>query len=193
MTEGMFDLIGQYEAFIVMTHVAAKDAAVVLPPEFELVPPANTPNGMHPVMYSFGKHRHVHPVTMSPYEYDYDEALVGLPHVAIKGRKSGPCFHMTDVRLNNTLAKDIGVLLGFPKHMASIANGDNSYGISNRSGALLEAEMHLDGGKFDDHHKHFPLIAEMMQQPVISKTKLGQIITTKFTFDTSRAFMFAAR
>jgi hypothetical protein len=193
-TNGTFDIVGQYEAFIVVTHVDAGVAAATLPREFELVPPPGTPKGMHPVMYSFGKHRHVHPDGIKVYEYDYDEALVGLPHVAIRGtgKGSSECFHMTDVRLNNKLATDIGRVLGFPKHMATITNTDVAYEIRDRSETLLTATVHLDGRQFKADHPHFELISKMMQQPVLSKSA-GKIITTHFAFNTAQAFMVPAR
>jgi hypothetical protein len=190
-----FDIVGQYEAFIVMTHVDAKTAAATLPSELELAPPAGTPMGMHPVMYSFGKHRHVHPDALKVLEYDYDESLVGLPHVAVRGAGGAlqACFHMVDVRLNNKIAKQLGDLLGFPKHMATIGNHDTSYRIHARTVPLLSVKMRLDGRKFKDDHRHFGLIARMMQQPVVSRSKIGRIIITEFTIDTANAFMVPAR
>jgi hypothetical protein len=191
-TRPTFDIVGQYEAFIVMTHVDAAIARDILQPGLELAPPNGTPAGRHPVMYSFGKHRHVHPDALHVYEYDYDEALVGLPHV--RGKGSGQdCFHMTDVRLNNSVAQGIGLALGMPKHLAAIRNADTSYRVADRIGnTLLTATMSLDGEKFDETHKHFRLIADMMQQPVISKMA-GRTIITHFTFDTVHACMNPAR
>jgi len=190
--EPTFDIVGQYEAFIVMTRIDAALARDILQPGMELAPPSGTPAGTHPVMYSFGKHRHVHPDALPVYEFDYDEALVGLPHVRLKGDDTD-CFHMTDVRLNNAVAQGIGRALGMPKHLAEIANADTSYRVADRFGnALLRATMTLDGKKFDDTHKHFRLIADMMQQPVISKVA-GRTIITHFTFDTAHACMIPAR
>jgi len=190
-----YDIVGQYEAFVVVTYVDAKIARQILPTDFELAPPSDTPPRMHPVMYSFGKHRHVHPRRVNAYEYDYDEALVGLPHVGIRqgGKLFEPFFHMTAVRLNNAVATAIGVALGFPKKMATIENTDSAYAITMGSTPIMLGETHVTGKKFKNDHPNFKLISPMMQQPVISKTKLGSITTTAFSIDTANAFMTPAK
>lgn len=193
--ERKYDIVGQYEAFAVVTYLDATIARQILPKDFELAPPGDTPPGMHPVMYSFGKHRHVHPRGVSVYEYDYDEALIGLPHVGIRqgGTLGEPRFHMTAVRLNNAVATAIGVALGFPKKMAIIDNADTAYAITMGTTRIMHGEMHVTGKKFRDDHPNFKLISPLMQQPVISKTKLGSITTTAFSIDTVNAFMTPAK
>jgi hypothetical protein len=129
------------------------------------------------------------------YEYDYDEALIGLPHVGIRhgGKLVEPLFHMTAVRLNNTVATAIGVALGFPKEMASIHNADMAYAITMGSTRIMDGEMYITGKKFRDDHPNFKLISPLMQQRVISKTKLGSITMTAFSIDTANAFMAPAK
>jgi hypothetical protein len=187
-----FDIVGQYEAFVVVAHLDAAIAREILPDEFELAPPADTPAGKHPVMYSFGKHRHVHPRAIKAYEYDYDEALIGLPHIAFPEDSDERFFHMTAVRLNNALATMIGAGLGFPKKMATIENTDTTYAIRTTFKKILRGDMRVTGKKFKDDHPNFAKIAPMMLQPVISKGPLGSIMVTKFSIDTARAFMLPA-
>lgn len=194
--DGRYDIVGQYEAFVVVPHIDAELARRILPTEFELMTPAGTPAGKHPAMYSFGKHRHVHPRALELFEYDYDEALIGLPFVGLRkdGRLEGPFFHMTAVRLNNEAANTIGVALGFPKKLATIENQDLRYAISMRSTRILEASMRLKGRKFKDDLPNFEVISPLMRQRVISRTPnpFGRIIVTTFSIDTASAFMVPA-
>ena len=192
--DGRFDIIGQYEAFVVVPHIDARLARDILPKEFELMTPDGTPDGKHPAMYSFGKHRHVHPRGVKLLEYDYDEALIGLPCVGFRknGQLLGPFFHMTAVRLNNVAAFKIGKAMGFPKELATIDNKATTYEISMDSGPVLDASMQLKGKKFKDDLANFKAISDLMQQPVISDPPLGGIILTKFKIVTATAFMVPA-
>ena len=195
ITDNFFDVVGQYEAFVVVTFIDADVARKALPGDFELAPPDGTPAGKHPVMYSFGKHRHVHPPSMKLYEYDYDEALIGLPHVGIRknGTLEGNLFHMIDVRLNNEAAEGIGRTLGFPKQMATIDNQDTTYAIATGSKRILTAKMELSGKKFKDNHCNFKVISPLMQQAAISRAMSGTIVATHFSIDTANAFMVPAK
>jgi hypothetical protein len=48
--ERKYDIVGQYEAFVVVTLIDATIARHILATDFELAPPGDIPTGMHPVM-----------------------------------------------------------------------------------------------------------------------------------------------
>lgn len=192
--ESPLDIIGQYAAFIVVHHIDRAVAAACLPEHFELEPPAGTPSGTHPVMYAFGSHYSVRPRFFPLWDYDYAEALVGIPNVMLRHSddgRSGPRFFMTSVRLNNRFANDIGVALGFPKEMAHFDITDTTYQFSMSPGgpAVMAGAMHVSGDVFDDTFPNFVAVAPLMQQPVISKTPFGLFLATPFHIDTRNAFM----
>lgn len=194
VADNLTDIVGQYEAFVVVTYVDNDRAERALPSGFQLAPPAGTPAGMHPVMYAFGEHRHVHNVGLKMIEYDYDEALIGLPHVAIpRGNQMVPgFFSMIDVRLESRTALAVGKALGFPKRLAAITNTDTYYEIADNSRVLVRAHMAIAGRKFKDDQANFKVTSPMMQLPVASRTLVG-IITTSFSIDTANAFMVPAK
>jgi hypothetical protein len=192
--ESPFDIIGQYAAFIVVTYIDAADAQLCLPPGLELMPPPGVPGGKHIVMYSFGSHAHVHPRFFTLFEYDYAEALVGLPHIALRhgdGTTSGPFFHMTGVRLNNRFANDIGVALGFPKKLATFEITNTTYGfrMHPHDPMLMSGSFGPLGAVFDDQFPHFKAIAPFLQQPVISRSPIGAFLITPFFINTKTAWM----
>src|SRR5579872_4876649 len=76
-----FDIVGQYAAFIVVYYLGTGAAQACLPAHLELQSSIGAPPGKHPVMYSFGFHQGVHPKNFDIWNYDYAEALVGIPRV----------------------------------------------------------------------------------------------------------------
>jgi hypothetical protein len=196
--ESPFDIIGGYDAFIVVTHVDKAIASALLPAQLELGYVPDTPAGKHPVMYSFGRHRNVHPRFFGLFDYDYEEALIGLPHVMFRrsnGTLSGPFFHMTAVRLNNRFATNIGVALGFPKEMATITMSPTGYSIrmSPSQPEVMRGEMRASGPPFNETFPNFASVSPMMLQRVISQTPSGNFVVTPFHIDTATALMMPAR
>jgi Acetoacetate decarboxylase (ADC) len=194
----LFDIIGQYSAFIVVSWLDAVAAQACLPPHLELAPPPGTPAGKHPVMYSFGRHRNVHPRFFHLWSYDYEEALMGLPCLQLRhadGSTSGPVYNMTAVRLDNEFADLIGVALGFPKRLANIQMGNTTYSIQmpGGPGPVMSGQFNASGGVFPPTFPNFQQIAQMvLQQPVISVAPGGAYLRTPFYIDTAAALMFPA-
>jgi hypothetical protein len=193
-----FDIIGQYSAFIVVSWVDAAAAQACLPKHVELAPPPGTPAGKHPVMYSFGRHRNVHPRFFQLWSYDYEEALMGLPCLQVRhadGSTSGPFYNMTAVRLDNAFADLIGLAMGFPKRLANIQMGNTTYSIrmAGRAAPIMSGEFDASGGVFPADFPNFQQISQMvLQQPVISVTPGGIYLRTPFHIDTDTAAMFPA-
>ena len=194
-----FDIVGQYHAFIILDWLDAQIARDCLPSFLELAPPKGTPVGKHPVMYSFGFHRGVHPRFFQLWSYDYAEALLGLPCVNLRHSDrstSGPYYYMTAVRLNNRFADEIGVALGFPKRMAFVEAEDTSYSIrmEPNTDLVMTGAFKASGGVFGSNDPHFRQVEQMvLQQPVISRSAVGTTFLTPFHVDTGNASMFPAQ
>lgn len=197
--ESSYDIIGQYAAFIVIYYLDAAVAEACLPAHLELQPNTGAPPGKHPAMCSFGFHEGVRPKFFNGWNYDYAEALVGIPRVLLRhanGSTSGPYFHMTAVRLNNKFADDIGVVLGFPKKMAIIQGDSTTYSIRMSAGAapVMRGSLTASGGVFGSDYPNFHSIEQLaLQQPVISVPPAGGFLVTPFRIDTGTATMIPMR
>jgi hypothetical protein len=187
------DIIGRYEAYVIVVHIDASIAHNALPPKCELLPPPNTPPGKHPVFYSFGSHFGVRPRFFSAFDYDYAEAIIGIPNVMFvhpDRKKSGPRFVMTAVRLDNFFAHAIGVGMGLPKQMADFTITDTKYAFEHKGAEVMKGEMVVSGNPFDENHPNFKQISPLMQQEVLSRTPVGGLLLgTPFKIDTANAFM----
>jgi hypothetical protein len=196
--ESPFDIIGCYSAFILVDWLDAEVARACLPPELELDPPPDAPAGKHPVMYSFGRHSGVRPRFFHLWDYNYEEALVGLPCVRFRDRgepAAQPYYFMTAVRLDNLFADEIGVALGMPKEMADITQTATTYAIRKRpdNNLVMSGSFLADPGHFPPDLPNFRTIERLvLNQPVISQSPLGPFLLTPFHIDTQNAVMSAA-
>lgn len=191
------DIIGRYEAFTVVSHLPKDVARATLVADgLELGSAPGVPEGRHPVLYAFGVHKGVRPRFFKLWEYDYSEALIGLPHVMLHrsaGTVSGPFYYMTAVRLDNLLANALGVGLGFPKEMADFTITDTTYEfrMTPDGPPVVSARFTAAGDPFDETFPNFATVAPFMKQPVISKTAMpGTFLVTPFSVDTAHAYMF---
>jgi hypothetical protein len=197
--DSSFDIIGQYAAFIVVYYLDATVAQASLPAHLELQPSTGAPPGKHPAMCSFGFHQGVRPKYFHAWNYDYAEALVGIPRVLLRhgnGSTTGPYFYMTAVRLNNQFADDIGVALGFPKKMAIIQGDNTTYSIrmSANASPVMTGSFVASGGVFGPDYPNFQTIERLaLQQPVISSPPVGGFLVTPFHIDTVSATMIPMR
>jgi hypothetical protein len=192
------DLIGQCSGYIIVSFLDAAVAQACLLPNVELTPPAGTPAGKHPVLYCFGQQIGVRPrYSFAPGD-DYDETTIGLPFVGLRhsdGTLSGPYFQMTALRLDDALAVEIGVAIGFPKELAIIDVTDTTYAIQMNPFAsdVMSGTFGITGDQFGPDFPNFQTIEQMLlQQPVISQTAEGLYLVTSFRFDTQHAVMFPA-
>lgn len=195
-----FDIIGQYRAWVVLSYVDVSVAQACLEPGLELDPPPGTPAGKHPILYSFGRHYGVHPRFFTLWSYDYDEAIMGLCNVKFKHANdhySGPYFRFACVRLDDTLADDIGTALGLPKKIADFQTTPDTYFFrmpnDHDHEPLFQSHFVLDGDAFTANLPNFQTIEPFMNQPVISRSSLGEWIVTDFFMDFRNAAMTPMR
>lgn len=192
------DLIGQISAYIIVSFLDAAVAQACLLPNVELTPPPGTPAGKHPVLYCFGQQSGVGPrYSLAPGD-NYNETTIGLPFVGLRhsdGTLSGPYFQMTALRLNDVLAVEIGLAIGFPKELAIVDVTDTTYAIQMNpfAGDVMSGTFGITGAQFGPDFPNFQTIEQMLlQQPVISQIADGSYLVTSFQFDTQNPVMFPA-
>ncbi len=192
------DIIGQCSAYIIVSFLDVAVAQACLLPNVELTPPPGTPAGKHPVLYCFGQQIGVGPrYSVAPGD-NYNETTIGLPFVGLRhsdGTLSGPYFQMTALRLNDLLAVEIGIAIGFPKELAIMDVTNTTYSIQMNpfAGDVMYGTFGITGAQFGPDFPNFQTIKQMLlQQPVISQTAEGVYLVTSFRFDTRNATMFPA-
>lgn len=123
---------------------------------------------------------------------NYKEVVLAIPHIYLED-DSGPYTHLVRLYLDNRFAISGGVhFYGMPKVKANFTFGEQTIGVDNRRGRILDL-VYEATGEFEDPSSfaNFANIKEVLLQPMVHMTPLGRIVKSKFDWgvDTNKFTM----
>lgn len=189
--------LGQYATTIITVPLPRGEVRKMLEPGLELAPlppeiEAIVPDDTHPVLFTLGSQRNVHPSRFAVFNLDYLEASADIP--LVRPTKSGDStqtyFYTSRIYLTKFFPLLLGLVYGLPKQRADMGMGDECYAVNNHSDCelVLECAMETDGppGKPSDYPLFEKAMPRLLGDPVISKV-LGMLIWFKFVWKFDQA------
>jgi len=130
---------GNYNALL-LSYSYPKDLVAALLPEWlklgplpEIVAP-HIPEGEHPVIFTFGAQKNVHPAKIRLFDWNYLETSLNVPCARLARCKSGGAsfFYSARIYLTNLKPLLAGLFYGLPKKLADVGMDDGGEILSNR-------------------------------------------------------------
>ena len=174
-------------------YVDREFAESLLPDWLELGPAPDAPNGKHPMMFGFGAYEHFGPV-LTPWHLrfiNYHEFLCSIPETRLKHpghHYAGPFLYPIKILLDSPAALAVGVLLGYPKHLADIASENLVYQIVRGEKLVCQATVAPAGTPTPAIKTPQPWRVRS-SQPIVTSPPTGGHVFTHFEFEMERGFM----
>jgi hypothetical protein len=186
---------GVYDALMVAIPLETGIVEEALPEGTALLPDSQTPQGRHPVILTLGEQSAVQ-ASNNPEVLDYREAIIGVPNVVIDGSGDGPVIFLPRLDLDNLSAVLVGLFLGLPKHLSSIATSSGQFTVSTllRKSLLESASWQVTTDvKTPADFPNFSHVAGLIQQPLVGVDAVGGFLYTAFQWHLDQATMQGVR
>jgi hypothetical protein len=184
MRRSFFALEGQARLWIVLDYLPVDQVRAMLPSFATLGDaPPRTPEGMHPVFYSFGVQT-VRLHGLRWFSRTYRESIVGICFVRLnRGSASRqPYSVMTAAAADSLLAVVLGRLLGYPKVFKRIDATERAFDIRRLwSGeAVMCGSFESNGLRSAPSDPAAAQLSEILSHPVLSRAAWGTLLSSSF-------------
>jgi hypothetical protein len=190
------DMEGIYDAHVVTWVMKSEIVGQMLPGSLELGPQDWTEQGLHPVLFMFGRQSNVRPNFLALPGLFYEELIVAIPYVQWKGdgyTYRGPYVYAPRLYLDHVLPVLLGWIPGYPKLLSHIRGGKGAFKVRSlmRGNSLIQARFCARGDfcKMADF-PHFAATAAMLRQPILGRALLvGPFVGTFLNFELEKALI----
>jgi hypothetical protein len=189
---------GNYQAVVATAFIPWDAAAAALPPGLELRKFAGAPDGMHPLILTFGAQSNVTTKLADvPIVLNYRESAFLIPNTGVTGdARNRAAIFMPRLDVDNLEAAAMGSCVGYDKKLSLIDTGAKGFHVralvTGQELYTLQSGSEGYVGKPSDF-PNFAVTVGMLQQPILSVSAIGERIFTVMTWQFSSARLNGAQ